>query len=129
MRLGESLDRVADYNKFHSFPYYKHKFSLEPDLNLTISCTIYHRFESHIKVDFSSIGKDKSTKEKTKSNFKIFSTLVQIIQDHVKEYDITTVECTAFENKKLDIYEKLFERFGPEWKIERRDKDIFAKRK
>jgi hypothetical protein len=128
MNLTESLDRVLDYNETHLPPYYLYKFSLEPDLNLTISCSIKHVDEGHIIVEFSSIGFDETSTEKTKSNFTIFSTLVEIVQNHVEEYGINKVECTAFERNRLDIYEKLFERFGSDWELERGEITIIAER-
>jgi hypothetical protein len=129
MRLTESLDRVANYTLERDHPFYRYKFSMEPELNITVRVKIEHMDDSHITVAFGVYGYDESTIEKTKSNFTIFSTIAEIVKNHVEKYDIDIIHCGTNEHKKLAIYEKLFERFGPEWRIERFDEDIFAKRK
>jgi len=128
MKIKESLDNVADYREIKEYPFYKFKFPLEPHLNSEIACVIRHINDGHAKVDFTLYHYDEIYDKNPKTTFKIFSTLAEIVKNHVEEYDINMVECDAFEKVKLDIYEKLFKRFGPDWEIQRGEVNLIARR-
>jgi hypothetical protein len=58
----------------------------------------------------------------------IFSTLSEIIQNHIREYDVKKVKCSSRNQKLLDIYEELFKRLGPDWNLQQFGQEITATR-
>lgn len=128
MRLKESLNKVANYSKEGEYPRFEYTFTLQPNVNLEISCQILHHESGYTTINFNTKG-DNNLTDDPKSNFIIFSTLTQIVQNHLKEYDVEKIKCGSPVQKKLDIYEKLFKRFGDGWSVHRDEYKIFVQRK
>jgi ribosomal protein L20A (L18A) len=129
MKITESLDRVADFTKGGRGPTYFYKFSLRPELNIDINTNILNRDDGRvIEIAFDAEGEDVFSQKNNKSTFVIFATLTEIIQKHVREHNVKKILCSSFSQTKLDIYEKLFKRFGSKWNVERNSGQIIVTR-
>jgi len=129
MKIKESLDNVADYIKTGHHPNFSYKFSLMPEFDIDISCRINHvemRLGDIIDIEFDTRGQDVEAEKGNKSTFKIFATISEIVQNHIKEYPVIEVKCSALTRTKFDIYKKLFERLGSEWDIKQNRPELTA---
>jgi serine phosphatase RsbU (regulator of sigma subunit) len=126
LKLTESLDSVLDYEKLGKYPSFRYTFSLQPEENFDMECIIDHLSERWITILFNASDKLPKKVRNKESTFKIFSTISDIVYNHIIQHKVQTAECIADEKIKLDIYEKLFRRLGNEWNIIRREWSIKA---
>jgi hypothetical protein len=127
MKINEIFDNALNYAKKQTLSGdFLATFDLNPEINIEIQVQIRQGKSGIIDVQFYSIGPDKDIKDKGQITYLIFSTITQIIQEHVEEYDIEKVRAPANSDKKADIYEKLLNRFSSGWDVYRRGRDVQA---
>jgi hypothetical protein len=130
MKLNETFDNAVDYTKKRTNDGdFITRFDLNPVVQIKIELFIRQIKNDKISVNFLSFGSGVDMKDKGQSTYKIFSTITQIIQDHVEEYDIQEISATANNDKKADIYEKLLNRFANGWDVYRYDTFVMAVKK
>lgn len=129
MKLTESLDNVADYTKNGKHPNFTYEFSLRPELDTDIFCFIDHfqmRPGDGIDIRFDTRDRDVEAEKGNKSTFKIFATISEIVQSHIREYPIIQIKCSAYSEARYNIYAKLFKRLGSEWEIKQNRPELTA---
>jgi hypothetical protein len=130
MKLNETFEDAVNYSMDRTTDGdFMAQFDLNPELDIEIDVHIIHMQKDLIGVNFHSYGSGKDIKDKGQITYKIFSTITQIIQEHVEEYDIQKISAIADSDKKADIYEKLLNRFGNKWRVYRRGRNIKAVKK
>lgn len=131
MKIKESLDNALDY-QLQEDHYEKtvYTFSLKQsfDLDLDINVKFVFLSQKTYGVDFFSFGMDKNLSSQKKASFAIFATLVEILNEFVKNKNIMQLLAQADLQKKADIYEKLFKRFGEGWEVTRSNNTFYVKR-
>jgi hypothetical protein len=128
MKLNETFEDAVDYtkNKRNSGDFIAH-FDFNPELDIEIEVEIMELGNNKVAIHFHSVGSiGPRVQEKGQITYKIFSTIIQIIQDHVEEYDIEKIRAPANTDKKADIYEKLLNRFANGWDVYRMGTTVLA---
>lgn len=93
MKLNETLDNTLNYSKSKSSPngYYAY-FSLLPDSDIGVEVLLIHLRDNKLSVHFTTMGDDIYQIKKKSETFTIFSTISQIVMDHVEEHDIKKIK-------------------------------------
>lgn len=127
MKIDESFDETIDYTKEWRFDDdYKAEFSLQPEFDILVRVSLQEK-KGVLTVNFVTSGDDKALNRGRKT-FKIFSTISKIVMDHVREHDIKFIETLAASEKRADVFEKMFKRFGNDWETNRRGLRIWTTR-
>lgn len=126
MKLNETFDDAVNYTKKSEGNKSIANFDFKPELDIEIEVDISEIGNAVVMVNFFAFGPDKEKQDKGQTTYKIFSTITQIIQDHVEEYNIEKISTIATNDKKADIYEKLLNRFGNGWEVYRQGTDVKA---
>jgi hypothetical protein len=130
MKINETLDNTLNYSKFMGESgEYSVKFSLSPKTDITVKVIIDHFDDETITAMFRTDGNDKYKLKKGRETYTIFSTISQIVIDHVEEHDIKKIVVVADSMKRADIFEKMFKRFGKDWLVNREGLDVEAFKK
>lgn len=132
MKLKESLENALQFQlKQNSIDKVVYSFDLGQsfDLDLRVEVIFKERLKNQgFTVDFFTYGEDFYLTYKRQASFAIFGTIVQILNDFLKNNDVRFLVAMGNSKKKGDIYEKLFKRFANGWEIKRTSNTIFAKK-
>lgn len=127
MKLNETFDKVLPYREVPSEEPADNAYEITiPNNDLRMEVEIMGIGNNAVAINFFSFGRDKAKKDKGQITYNIFSTIIQIIQDYVEEYNIEEIDATAMSDKKADIYEKLLNRFANGWDVYRMSTTVLA---
>jgi hypothetical protein len=134
MKLKESLDSALNFTKTDDTnDRIQYSFNLKEEFNLNLEINVIISFvgprKSGVIINFNSVGSNDLSTEK-KASFAIFATLVDILNEVNRHYDVKYIQAHGDTLKKGHIYEKLFERFADEnWEVDRKGTDVNAQKK
>jgi hypothetical protein len=129
MKLNESLENSLDFrlNK-DNYENTSYIFDLKESFGLDLYIEVFFKFLTFgtYGVDFYTYGENKDLSFEKRASFAIFSTIVQILNDFVKNKSVTNLQANGDSKTKSDIYEKLFQRFAEGWAVKRQGNILSA---